>query len=59
MPIDGKALYQMPQAQWIEEYGAQGHAIYNELQESKYGHVRFLIYFHFSLLLSLSLEYEI
>ena len=28
MPIDGKALYQMPQAQWIEEYGAQGHAIY-------------------------------
>ena len=36
MPIDGKALYQMPRAQWIEEYGAQGHAIYNELQESKY-----------------------
>ena len=28
MPIDGKALHQMPQAQWFEEYGAQGHAIY-------------------------------
>ena len=53
--IDGKGLYKVSPQQWLEIYGVQGQTIYNELQGSEIGYVRFLLCFG----RLLSLEYEI
>ena len=39
---DGKGLYQISLEQWVELFGTQGQTIFIELQESNYGHVRFV-----------------
>lgn len=39
---DGKGVYQIPLEQWVELFGIQGQTIFDELQESNYGHLRFL-----------------
>ena len=52
--IDRKELYQIPE-QWLEKCDVQGQTIYNELQESEFGHVRFSICFD----RLLSLAYEV
>lgn len=41
--LDGKGLYELSPEQWLEEYDIQGQTIYNELQESRFGHVCFLL----------------
>ncbi|KAM0806200.1 hypothetical protein BDR22DRAFT_8055 [Usnea florida] len=45
LPLDGKGLYEISPQQWLEVYGLQGQAICQELQESEFGYVRFLLCF--------------
>lgn len=40
---DGKGAYTMSLEQWVEIFGLQGHEIFDELQESNYGPVRFVL----------------
>ena len=37
--VDGKALYELPEKRWIDEFGSEGETIYHALQTSKYGYV--------------------
>jgi len=39
---DGKALYEIPEKRWLDEFGDEGATIYHALQTSKYGSVRSL-----------------
>ena len=39
---DGKGLYAISLEQWVELFGNQGQMIFDELQESNYGYVRFV-----------------
>ena len=43
---DGKLVYRIPLERWVELFGDQGQAIFDELQESNYGHVRFVFYYN-------------
>ena len=54
LAIDGKGLYQVLPEEWYQIYDVQGRTIYNQLQQSEYGPVRFLFYLN----LSLFLKYE-
>ena len=40
--IDGKGVYQISLERWVELFGYHGEIIFHELQESNYGHVRFV-----------------
>ena len=37
--VDGKALYELPEKEWTDEFGRNGETIYHALQTSKYGYV--------------------
>ena len=37
--MDGKALYELLERRWTDEFGSAGKSIYHELQTSKYGYV--------------------
>lgn len=39
--VDGKALYELPEKRWIDEFGSEGETIYYALQTSKYGYVSY------------------
>lgn len=43
---DGKLLYQLSLTQWVELFGNHGLTIFNDLQESNYGHVRLVFYYN-------------
>jgi hypothetical protein len=41
---DGKWLYEIPEAVWVDTYGGNvGLSVYKTLKESKYGYVRDLL----------------
>ena len=39
---DGKGVYKISLEQWVKLFGIQGQTIFDELQVSNYGHVRFV-----------------
>ena len=39
---DGKGVYKISLEWWVELFGIQGEDIFDELQESNYGYVRFV-----------------
>lgn len=43
---DGKLMYRISLERWVELFGDQGQAIFDELQESNYGHVRFVFHYN-------------
>ena len=36
---DGKALYELTEKRWTEEFGSEGQTIHHALQTSHYGYV--------------------
>ena len=36
---DGRALYELPEKRWTDEFGSEGQTIYHALQTSEYGYV--------------------
>lgn len=39
MEVNGKALYELPEEEWVDIFGIEGRTIYHTLQTSKYGYV--------------------